>query len=217
MTPIRLMVTVSCCLLLAAGCAGTDPDADGGLPTIDPMVQSDDDEDFDEALLAPEGQCPDEDGTDPGDEATAAARCLVDHARAEHGVGALEVVDELAESARRKAQDMRSCEEFEHRACGRDAEHFQQEVGYGDGCLSFVVGENLGLGTGPIASPREIVEGWLRSPGHRENMLREDFEEHGIAAIELGDWRPEEFDLPDEADPDGLVWVHHLGTRSGCP
>ena len=34
------------------------------------------------------------------------------------------------------------------------------------------VGENLGFGTGPFSTPREIVKDWMHSPGHRANILR---------------------------------------------
>ena len=34
------------------------------------------------------------------------------------------------------------------------------------------VGENLGFGTGPYSTPREIVSEWMNSPGHRANILR---------------------------------------------
>ena len=34
------------------------------------------------------------------------------------------------------------------------------------------VGENLAWGAGARSTPREIVKGWMRSPGHRANIMR---------------------------------------------
>ena len=43
-------------------------------------------------------------------------------------------------------------------------------------------GENLAWGTGPYATARSIVTSWLRSPGHRANLLRPGFRRIGIGA-----------------------------------
>jgi uncharacterized protein YkwD len=47
------------------------------------------------------------------------------------------------------------------------------------------------------------LDGWLNSPGHRENLFRPDWRAEGIAAQKpssLGDCR------------DAELWVHELGT-----
>ena len=41
------------------------------------------------------------------------------------------------------------------------------------------VGENLALGN--FKSEKELVDGWMGSPGHRENILNSKFEEIGVA------------------------------------
>ena len=43
-------------------------------------------------------------------------------------------------------------------------------------------GENLAWGTGSRATAARIVRGWLRSPGHRRNLLRPGFRRIGIGA-----------------------------------
>jgi uncharacterized protein YkwD len=43
-------------------------------------------------------------------------------------------------------------------------------------------GENLAWGTGRLASASTIVRGWLRSPGHRANLLRPGFRRIGLGA-----------------------------------
>jgi uncharacterized protein YkwD len=43
--------------------------------------------------------------------------------------------------------------------------------GYLRGARAFVVSENIGWGTRDQGTPREMVRGWLASPGHRRNLL----------------------------------------------
>jgi uncharacterized protein YkwD len=43
-----------------------------------------------------------------------------------------------------------------------------------------VVGENLGFGTGALATPAAMVVGWMQSPGHRRNILDGEFRDIGI-------------------------------------
>lgn len=44
-------------------------------------------------------------------------------------------------------------------------------------------GENLAWGTGSRAYASRIVRGWLRSPGHRRNLLRPGFRRIGVGAV----------------------------------
>ena len=44
-------------------------------------------------------------------------------------------------------------------------------------------GENLAWGVGSYASARNIVAGWLASPGHRANLLRPGWTRVGIGAV----------------------------------
>jgi uncharacterized protein YkwD len=41
-------------------------------------------------------------------------------------------------------------------------------------------GENLAWGTHANATPVRIVDGWMNSAGHRENILRPQFTEVGV-------------------------------------
>jgi uncharacterized protein YkwD len=45
------------------------------------------------------------------------------------------------------------------------------------------MGENLGWGSGSLATPRAMVRSWMNSPGHRANILRPTFTEVGIAVV----------------------------------
>jgi len=56
-------------------------------------------------------------------------------------------------------------------------------AGYTRGAHSRQVGENLAWGTGPLSTPQSLVNSWMNSPPHRENLLRARFREIGIAAV----------------------------------
>ena len=44
-------------------------------------------------------------------------------------------------------------------------------------------GENLAWGTGPYATARQVVRGWMGSPGHRANLLRPGWNRIGLGAL----------------------------------
>jgi uncharacterized protein YkwD len=50
-----------------------------------------------------------------------------------------------------------------------------------EACASGAVGENLSLG---YASAQAAVTGWMKSPGHRENILRSSFSQLGVACTQ---------------------------------
>jgi hypothetical protein len=67
------------------------------------------------------------------------------------------------------------------------------------------IGENLALGN--FSTSKEVVEGWMNSPGHRANILNDRFSEIGVAAL-LGEWEGrevwfavQEFGRPESACP----------------
>lgn len=55
---------------------------------------------------------------------------------------------------------------------------------YLKGARSYALGENLAWGQGSLATPREIVESWMDSPGHRANILSPKFKDVGIGVVE---------------------------------
>lgn len=46
--------------------------------------------------------------------------------------------------------------------------------------IGYTIGENIAWGTGALATPKAIVEAWMASPPHRENILNAQFEDTGI-------------------------------------
>lgn len=93
--------------------------------------------------------------------------CLVNRARKARGLEPLAAPASLARAAARKSADILRCDEFSHEACGREFTYWIERVGY-RGCRE---GENIAYGGGSYATPRSIFQMWMRSAGHRENIL----------------------------------------------
>jgi uncharacterized protein YkwD len=126
------------------------------------------------AAAAPEpaaSACPHEsDASAPPSVQEQAMLCLVDRARRGRGLSGFAAVAGLDRAARRKSADILRCDEFSHEACGRDFAYWIQRSGYFDpGCSG--VAENIAWGTGNRATARSIFVAWMRSPGHRKNIL----------------------------------------------
>jgi uncharacterized protein YkwD len=49
------------------------------------------------------------------------------------------------------------------------------------------IGENLASSTGPGDPVSAAIDAWIRSAGHRENILRPDFVETGVGVCRSGD------------------------------
>lgn len=141
---------------------------------------------------APPGSSPPED--DPGttstgdvtsDEVEAEIHVKVNEIRAERGLNELEHDDEIASVARMHSQDMNERDYFSH--TNPEGETPADRFGelYPSECRA--VGENLAyiqVGAGGYGSAEEIaeriVQGWMDSEGHRENLLRENWDSEGI-------------------------------------
>lgn len=142
---------------------------------------------------APPGSSPPE--GDPGttstsddvtsDEVEAEIHAKVNEIRAERGLNELEHDDEIATVARIHSQDMNERDYFSH--TNPEGETPADRFGdlYPSECRA--VGENLAyiqVGAGGYGSAEEIaeriVQGWMDSEGHRENLLRENWDSEGI-------------------------------------
>lgn len=120
--------------------------------------------------------------------------------REARGLATLCVRRELVESSRLHSEDMLSRDYFAHETPeGVGAFERMQEAGYTlDGFSSIKTGENLAWRTHygefpEVSEAREVVEGWLDSEGHRENLLDPGFREIGVG-IATGEY--EDYDLP---------------------
>lgn len=138
------------------------------------------------ALLAPAtasaAACAGAGGTPTsGAKTVKAILCLVNKERGKRGLKPLKLDRRLAKAARGHSNDMVQRRFFDHTAPGdvTFVERIQRQR-YTAGARSWSVGENLAWGTGPLATPQRIVAGWMKSPGHRANILSKRFREIGI-------------------------------------
>jgi uncharacterized protein YkwD len=122
-------------------------------------------------LVAPPAACPGQERLDLAPEAMVAAMaCLTNYARGRAGIGGLEPAPGLGTSAGRKASDILACDSFSHFACGREFSYWIRAEGYMS-APCWRVGENIAFGQGGYGTARAIFTAWLRSLGHRNNIL----------------------------------------------
>jgi hypothetical protein len=137
-----------------------------------------------------------------------AMHCLLSDVRATAALPDLRESARLRHSATYKARRIAACRFFSHYPCGdRLATPFQQVQLTRAG--GWIVGENLAYGVGEEASPRAIVEKWLRSPPHFAVLLDPDFTYVGIRRRRI---------RMRGAPAGSVIWVAHVGVpRSGVP
>ncbi|MCR4274850.1 MAG: CAP domain-containing protein [Candidatus Campbellbacteria bacterium] len=96
--------------------------------------------------------------------------------RQQQGLSQLLQNSRLTLSAQMKINDMFAGQYFEHESpSGIGSDDLARSVGY----AYLMIGENLALGD--YESDFELVEGWMNSPGHRENILNSKYTEIGVA------------------------------------
>ena len=94
--------------------------------------------------------------------------------RAAHGLGPLRLNAALSEAAGDRIDDMFTKRYFAHVSPdGVQPFVWAARRGY----RYRLIGENLAVGYGGT----RVVDGWMKSPGHRENILQRGFDEVGIA------------------------------------
>ena len=166
MRPPRILVLL--CLALVAGAA-----VPGARSADDPYA----------ALLAPSGVCGAAADQLSLDLAVAeqAMTCLTNYARSQSGLAPLQRNPVLDDAGRAKLAADLSCAEFSHTPCGKP--FTAVFAAYVQGATSYALGENIAWGTGSYGTPRQTMSGWLRSTGHRENILNADYRELGIGYL----------------------------------
>jgi uncharacterized protein YkwD len=89
---------------------------------------------------------------------------LTNAERAEAGCGEVETDERLRTSARGHSADMAANDYFDHTGLdGRSPFDRMRDAGYPD-----AAGENIAFG---YRTPADVMEGWMNSDGHRENLL----------------------------------------------
>jgi uncharacterized protein YkwD len=108
--------------------------------------------------------------------AEGATLCLVNQERQRRGLRPLRANARLRAAARDHSRDMVRRGYFEHGAFDRRI----ARRGYAGGRSIWTLGENIAWGTGELASASQIVDAWMHSPGHRENILYPGFRDAGV-------------------------------------
>ena len=149
--------------------------------------------------------------TTPAQDARAAHRatlCLLNQERAAHGLRPLRSNDALATAARGHSRDMVRRSFFDHTAPGNVTFVDRIRRAHYAPRGSWSVGENLAWGSGNLAEPASIVANWMRSPGHRANILNGRFR-----AIGLGIARGVPIDASAAMARAGAVYTTDFGSR----
>jgi uncharacterized protein YkwD len=154
-------------------------------------------------LLAPVSVCPGQiDPTASIADQEEAMRCMHNYARRKARRGKLNEVGKLSDSAGNKARDILACGDFSHYACGRDFLYWFEQLDYVlSGCWR--AGENIAWGNGEFGTVRKIMRSWLRSPGHRANIIAGDFDQFGVG-LRIGNLNGAE---------GAHVWAAHFGNH----
>ena len=114
----------------------------------------------------------------------AATLCLINGERDDAGMRALRTDAKLEKAAKRHSRAMVDRGFFDHVGLnGSDPVDRIRAAGYIPDSGSWTIGENLAWGTGSLATPKGIVAAWMRSQGHRENILRRSYKEIGFGIV----------------------------------
>jgi uncharacterized protein YkwD len=107
--------------------------------------------------------------------------CLLNDKRARRGLPSLRLSGRLSRAARAHSRDMARRNYFSHNSLsGADFIDRIRRSGYLRNARRWTVGENLAWGSGSRATPRAIVRSWMRSHGHRANILDGRFRHIGV-------------------------------------
>jgi uncharacterized protein YkwD len=142
------------------------------------------------------------------DQINASVLCLVNGERADKGLPALTRDSQLETAAVGMCQRMITEHFFAHETPdGKTVVDRVEPTGYIPRSGDWVVGENLGWGSGALSTPQAMVNGWMNSPGHRANILAPDYKDVGVAAC-MGS--------PLTTSSGGTVYVHDFGAKTGA-
>ena len=107
---------------------------------------------------------------------------LVNEIRVSNGLSTLTHNWELSRVARYKSQDMKNLGYFSHTSPTYGSP-FNMMKNFG---ISYkTAGENIAKG---YSSPKQVVDAWMNSPGHRANILNSSFTEIGVGYVSTGNY-----------------------------
>jgi uncharacterized protein YkwD len=114
--------------------------------------------------------------------AKGATLCLLNEQRRAVGLAPLVSQPQLEAAATGFSQAMVDQRFFDHVSPSGQA--LEQRLGpYLVAAHAWAIGENIAWGEGTTATPWSTVDGWMRSDGHRANILAPTFREIGIGIV----------------------------------
>jgi uncharacterized protein YkwD len=113
--------------------------------------------------------------------ALAATLCLIEQERGSHHAGSLHTNGYLQSMAGGQASDMVRGDYFgDNSLTGRTPWQRITASRYGRGARGLAAGQNIGWGTGRLATPAAMVAEWMRSAPHRQIMLSGQYRDVGV-------------------------------------
>ena len=110
-----------------------------------------------------------------------AVLCLHNRERSRHGLPRLRENPLLRRAAERHTDNMISEHFFDHTSpSGSTMVERIRRTGYTKRARRWALGENIAWGSGSLATAAQIHRSWMKSPGHRANILQRSFREIGI-------------------------------------
>ncbi|MFB5086841.1 CAP domain-containing protein [Psychrobacillus sp. PGGUH221] len=112
---------------------------------------------------------------------------LTNQERAKEGLKALQIDVKLTQSAQEKSQDMKNKNYFSHTSPTYGSPFDQMKA---LGITYNTAGENIAMGQ---PSAEEVVDAWMKSPGHRENIMNPSFTHIGVGLSDSGFYWTQQF------------------------
>ena len=107
---------------------------------------------------------------------------LVNKERAKENLPALTLSKKLSDVAKAKSQDMHDKKYFSHTSPTYGSP-FEMMTAFGISYRS--AGENIASG---YATPEKVMQGWMNSQGHKENIMNKSFTQIGVGYVADGNY-----------------------------
>jgi uncharacterized protein YkwD len=115
-----------------------------------------------------------------------AVTCLIERERTSRGLAALQPNPDLQGIAAGLAKEMASAGYFgDDSMSGQTPWQRIASSPYAVGAQVVAAGQNIGWGTGGLATPLGVVEEWMRSPPHRLIILSSGYHDVGVGAAPI--------------------------------
>jgi uncharacterized protein YkwD len=114
-----------------------------------------------------------------------ATLCLVNRERVLDGERPLQDNGKLMRAAQGHSEDMVAQDYFSHYGPSGDTPGSRMRAaGYiSSPNVGYEIGENIAWGTLQLSTPKAIVEAWMHSQGHRENILDARYRDTGMGVV----------------------------------